>query len=325
MQFDALVAALRAVAEPTRLRLLRLCAQGELSVNELTQIMGQSQPRVSRHLKLMVEAEILVRFREGAQVFYRSAGSPLVRSVLDHLAALGNSDDLVLGRDLEQLQSIRHQRLRKAQHYFDEHAAQWDALAGLEVPAEAMQQFLQQALRRAAERQAIDNTRSQRLLDLGTGTGQVLEWLADGVAEGVGVDINTNMLGIARSRISALDATHLSVRSGDVCRLPFDDASFDVAVMHMVLHYIEEPVQVLSEARRVLPMNGVLLVVDFAPHAMESLRQDHQHRWLGFSDQQLQRFCQHSGLRILHSDVLAGSVLTVKLWMCSTAMGSGSW
>ncbi len=305
MQFNALVSALRAAAEPTRLRLLRLCAEGELSVGELTQILGQSQPRVSRHLKLMVDAGLLKRFREGVQVFYRVESLPIVTIVLGELSP----DDRVLEHDFAQLEGIRRQRAQRAQRYFDEHAAQWDALHGLDVPAEQLRRALLDALN---ERTASQDP--PRLLDLGTGTGQVLDWLAEHIASGVGVDLNTSMLALARARLTG--HPHLSVRAADLFQLPFDDASYDLAVMHMVLHFIDQPARALREARRVLAPGGRLLIVDFAPHSMESLREEHEHRWLGFADEPIGHYAAQAGLRLVSAKRLVEAPLAVTLWRC---------
>ena len=306
-----LVAALKAAAEPTRLRILKLLAAEELNVKDLTQILSQSQPRISRHLKLLVESGLIERFQEGSWVYFhvseRSQGGNLVRRVLDLVA----SDDPILARDNDRLKKLKRQREDNAQRYFKQHAAEWDEIRDLYVPEGAIEQ---------AMREALGEGPFNVLVDLGTGTGRVLEVFANDYRRGLGLDLNQTMLSYARSRLSAADLDHAEVRHGDLYNLALPDRSADGVVMHQVLHYLSEPALALQEAARILAPGGRLLVVDFAPHDLEFLRRDHAHERLGFPDSQMQAWCTAAGLQHFDSMTLKPAKtakdqkLTVTLW-----------
>lgn len=303
---DHVLAALRAAAEPTRLRLLSLCAQGELTVSELVAVLGQSQPRVSRHLKLMCEGGLLERFREGAWVFYRlsrdGAGGELARRCLDLVPA----DDPQITRDNARLGAIKQARAEAASAFFDANAGRWAELRGLhvdEVEVEA-------ALLAAFERRAVHD-----LLDIGTGTGRLLELLGPKVQRGEGVDASREMLSLARARLEAAGLRHCGVRQGDMYALPFADAGFDAVVIHQVLHFADNPALAVSEAGRMLRPGGLLALVDFAPHQLESLREEQNHRRLGFTDAEVEGWCASAGLIMKNIVSLPGGPLTVTLWL----------
>jgi len=303
---EAVLAALRAAAEPTRLRLLSLCAQGELSVSDLVAILGQSQPRVSRHLKLMCEGGLLERFREGAWVFYRTArsgpGAPLAEQTL----RLVPSDDPQRQRDDARLSAIKQARADSAARYFAENAARWAELRSLHVDDAEVERSLTQLL-------------SPRplgtLLDLGTGTGRMLELLGPKAEQAEGVDGSHEMLSIARAKLDAANLKQCSLRQGDLYALPFTADSFDSAILHQVLHFAESPAAVVAEAARVLRPRGRLVIVDFAPHELESLRADHNHRRLGFSDAEVSQWCAEAGLPVTSILRLPGQPLTVNIWL----------
>lgn len=297
---EELLSGLRAVAEPTRLRLLALCAQGEMTVSELTQILGQSQPRVSRHLKLLCEAGLLERLPEGSWVFYRLAGRELAR----RLAALLPADDAVLARDLKGLAAVRGQRAERAAAYFRDNAAHWDAIRSLHVDeAEVERRLLQ----------LVPPEKVNDLLDIGTGTGRVLELFGQHGVSGVGIDMSREMLAVARAKLSQADLRNCYVRQGDMYRLPFPDRSFDAVTIHQVLHFADEPAHAIAEAARVLRPGGRLVIADFAPHRLDQLRDQHAHRRLGFADHEVTGWIAAAGLtpgQVVH---LPGT-LTVSLW-----------
>lgn len=302
---DALLTGLRAAGEPTRLRLLALCAHGELSVTELTQILAQSQPRVSRHLKLLVEAGLLSRFREGALVFYRIAeegpSAKLARVLVDMLPG----QDAELNRDLTRLETIRQQRAEVAVAYFKENAADWHRIRKLYVAEEEVERRL---------KGLIGDQRIGTFLDIGTGTGRLLELFADQIERGVGIDTSPEMLAMARHVLEQAKLRHVHVRKGDMYSMPIDDGSVDLATLHLVLHYSLQPQIVISEAARTLKPGGRLVIVDFEPHQQEQLRSEHKHQRLGFSTAEINRAMSQAGLVAMHHESLAGTPLTVAIW-----------
>jgi ubiquinone/menaquinone biosynthesis C-methylase UbiE/DNA-binding transcriptional ArsR family regulator len=303
---DTLLVGLRAAGEHTRLRILALCARSELSVSELVQILGQSQPRVSRHLKLMVEAGLLERIPEGAQVFLRLASNSDAARLSRALVDLIPEADAGLSRDLSRLQQVRDARAQRAQDYFQTVAKSWDSIRSLHVSQQRVEDRLLEI---------IGDEPVAELLDIGTGTGRILEILAPRVEHGVGIDLSSGMLAVARSNIERHGYTQLQVRKGDMYRLPMENHSVDLAIVHMVLHYSDEPLEVIREAARVLRPRGRLILVDFAAHGEEKLRDEFKHHRLGFSDDEIRRWCEECGLDpALAADQLPGSPLTVKFW-----------
>lgn len=308
---ESLLAALKAAAEPTRLRLLAILARGELAVSELTRVLHQSQPRVSRHLKLLCDAGLLDRWPEGAWVFYRLAergeGARVARSLLELLPA----NDPELARDLERLDHVRHERAERAAVYFRDNAAGWDRIRSLYV-GEA-----------TVERAMLDATAEEALgdlVDLGTGTGRILEVFAARVRNGIGIDVSHAMLDAARAKLHDRGISNCQVRWGSVYDVPLPSACADVVTLHHVLHFLSDPAAALKDAARLLRPHGRLLLVDFAPHGMEFLRADYAHRRLGFADDEVTRWCEVAGLgaepvRHLEAASEAGhGTLTVSLW-----------
>jgi ubiquinone/menaquinone biosynthesis C-methylase UbiE/DNA-binding transcriptional ArsR family regulator len=303
---DILMTALRAAAEPTRLRLLALCADSQLTVSELTQILGQSQPRVSRHLKLLCEAGLLERVPEGTWAFYRVgdrlAGAPLVRA----LATLLPAGDPILARDNERLMAVKRARSDAAERYFRDNAAQWSAIRSLHIDEAQVEAAV---LKMLDHGQPIGD-----LLDIGTGTGRLLEILGPRVKRGLGVDTSRDMLSIARSNLERAGIKHCQVRQADMYALPLDSSSMDAAVIHQVLHFADEPQKAIQEAVRVLKPGARLVIVDFAPHDLEDLRARHAHRRLGFADAEVRAWCAAAGLDLDPVTVLPGHPLTVHVW-----------
>jgi ubiquinone/menaquinone biosynthesis C-methylase UbiE len=302
---EHLLAALRAVAESTRLRLVVLCARGELTVSELTQILGQSQPRVSRHLKLLCEAGLLDRFREGSWVFYRlSRASPAAALTRQLVAACGETDPTI-ALDLQRLAAIKRQRSDLASAYFRDNAPHWHNIRSLYVDEREVE---------AALIEILDAVRPRDLLDIGTGTGRILEIVGSRVELALGIDQSREMLAVARVNLERAGLENGSVRLGDMYRLALPDASFDAVVIHQVLHYADRPAAAIAEAARVLRPNGILVLVDFAPHALEFLRDEHAHRRLGFADSEVAEWCEAAGLDPAAPRHLPGDPLTVVIW-----------
>ena len=301
-----LIAGLKAAGEPTRLRLLALCANGELSVTELTQILAQSQPRVSRHLKLMVEAGLLTRLREGSMVFYRIADQHPTASLARKLVELLPEKDPGLQRDMARFEKIRQKRAQIADTYFQENAAQWDKIRALHVPeAEVENRLLA----------IVGKERIPSFLDIGTGTGRLLELFAPQVDQGLGIDLSSEMLTIARTQLEKHNLKHLQVRKSDMYTMPIDDQTIDLATLHLVLHYSQEPGAVIAEASRTLVTGGRLLIVDFASHEEEQLRIEHKHVRLGFHDDEIAKLMQQNQLALSNTETLVGNPLTVKIWL----------
>jgi len=301
------VEVLRAAGEPTRLRILALLAREELAVMELGQILDQSQPRVSRHLKLLSEAGLVERFPDGAWMFYRLAASD-ERGLVDQLLAPLDHDDPVLARDAERLQTVHTERLEAAGDYFARNAARWDELRSLYVPEASVE---------AAILRAAGTERLSCLVDLGSGTGRMLTLLGDRADLLIGLDLSQQMLNIARRQTREAGLERCVLRHGDIFATRLAAASADLVVVHQVLHYLSDPAKAVAEAARILTPGGRLLIVDFAPHRLEFLREAHQHRRLGFADVEMGRWLEAAGLDAAAPVTLAPASadgLTVKIW-----------
>lgn len=310
---DQLLQGLRAAAEPTRLRILALCARGELTVSDLTAILGQSQPRVSRHLKVLVEAGLLQRLREGTWAFYRlsdtGTAAGLARSLVGFIP---DGNDIVV-RDLERLGSVKQLRADVASSFFRRNAGEWDGIRKLYINDEEVERALLSLLPRHDV---------HGLLDIGTGTGRILEIFGNDIDRGVGVDLSREMLAVARVNLDKLGLRNCHVRYGDMNQLPLTHESFDAVTFHLVLHYAEDPQAAVKEAARFLEPGGRLVIVDFAPHEEEKLRTEHAHRWLGFEDGEVKSWFEAAGLAPGRTVRLPGDPLTVCLW--SAARGSAA-
>jgi ArsR family transcriptional regulator len=293
------------VAETTRLRLLVLCAGSELTVSELAQILGQSQPRVSRHLKLLCEAGLLDRFREGSWVFYRLSSGSAASALSRHLVAACGKADETIALDLQRLAAIKRQRAEAAAAYFRENAAQWHRIRSLYVDEREVETALSETVAAAGPHD---------LLDIGTGTGRMIEVLGPRVVHALGIDQSREMLAVARVNLEHAGLSNSIVRLADMYQLPLADASFDAVVIHQVLHYADRPAAAIAEAARVLRPNGILVVVDFAPHALEFLRDEHAHRRLGFADADVDEWCRAADLDPDPARRLPGDPLTVVIW-----------
>lgn len=305
---EQLLQGMKAAAEGTRLRILSLCAHGELTVSDLVRVLGQSQPRVSRHLKLLVDAGLLERHQEGNWAWYRlaeTAGGARNAELARQLIDLIPEDDDVQALDLSRLEDIKAERARVAADYFRANAASWSEVRALHVdPAK-----VDAALRDVVLRQGVEN-----LLDIGTGTGRVLELVAPDVTSAIGVDLSREMLAVARHNLDKADLRHCQVRHADMYQLPFPGERFDAVTLHMVLHYSEDPGQVIAEAARVLQPGGRVVIVDFAPHAMTTLLEQHAHRWPGFDDAEVNRSFRAAKLSPESPVRLDGDPLTVTIW-----------
>jgi SAM-dependent methyltransferase len=304
---ERLLASLRAAAEPTRLRLLALAGRGAFCVSEFTEILGQSQPRLSRHLKLLCDCGLLDRVREGANVWFALPHGEAGALARDLVARLPE-DDPILEADRRQAARVLAERARVASESFRRQGADWDEMRALDLPAPAVEAALL----------ALVPDSAGRLLDIGTGTGRVLELLAPRVSQGVGVDASKSMLALARSRLARVGLTHCSVRLADMYRLPLSQASFDTAVVQMVLHYAEDPEGALAEIARVLRPGGQLIVIDLAHHGRDDLVAKLAHRWPGFTDEAMRALLAQAGLEQGEPRTIDGK-LAIRLWPATRA------
>jgi len=308
---ETLLNGLRAAGEQTRLRLLALLSRNELTVSELTWILGQSQPRVSRHLKLLSDAHLVERIQEGAWAFYRLADRGPGTEILAALVALLPDDDADLNRDRQRLEAVKRDRAQAASAYFRDIARNWDRIRDLYVAESDVEQ---------AMLAAVGDGPIGSLLDLGTGTGRILQVFAERIDRGLGIDASREMLSVARANLAKQNLNHCRVRHGDIYNLSLPAGSVDVVTIHHVLHFLDNPATAIAEAAAALRPRGKLLIVDFAPHSLELLRTDYAHRRLGFDDTEVTAWCLAAGLedvRVSHLTVTGASraeKLTVSVW-----------
>src|SRR5580692_3956668 len=309
LAFPALTTMLKAAGEATRLRILALIAEAELTVSDLTEILRQSQPRLSRHLRLLAEAGLVERFREGSWAFFRLAerggGADIARALIARL----DSADATIVRDRERLAAVRSTRAAAAQNYFRRHAAEWDRIRKLHVADTAVEDAI---------RTALADKPIRSLLDLGTGTGRMLELFAEDIERGLGLDLSLDMLALARARLDRAGLKNCSVRRGDIYDLALPRDAFDVVIIHQVLHFLDDSGRAVREAARVLRPGGRLLVVDFAPHDLEFLREEHAHRRLGFANETVTQWLEAAGLDFINQQTLAPgpqAKIAVSIWL----------
>ncbi len=313
---DAMLDVLRAIGEETRLRIAALLRHGELTVSDLTEILGQSQPRISRHLKLLNEAGVVDRHREGSWVFFHLATGGPMGELVDRVLSEIDPHDPAAAADLDRLDIVRHRRITAAQEYFAGIAPIWDEERSLHAPDELVE---------AAILEALGDEPHPTVVDLGTGTGRMLQ-LVDGHGEGferaVGLDNSHSMLAVARANLGRAEVHGVELRQGDVYSPPLAPAAFDLAVIHQVLHYLDDPARAVNEAARLLRPGGRLLIVDFAPHRVEELRTAHAHRRLGFRSEVVAEWFARSGLELERTRTIAATApldpglgIDVSLWL----------
>ena len=317
---ETVLAGLRAASEATRLRIVAVLAEGELTVSELCRILGQTQPRVSRHLKLLCDAGLLVRHSEGTSAFYSPSRAEPGRSIFRSVLSLVDRQDKTLVADRSRLDAIRAERANAAGQYFEQIANLWDGIRSLHVADTEVEEMLLST----ADAHRIDGRKISSLLDIGTGTGRVLELFADRIEHGLGIDLSAGMLNLARTNLVADGNHHCSVRHGNIYALNVEPGSYDLAILHHVLHFLEDPAAAITAAAETLRPGGQLIIVDFAPHQLETLRRDHAHRRLGFADDEVSTWCTAAELdnvavtHLVPPPTQAGTpeteLLTVSFW-----------
>ncbi len=309
--FSPILDMLRAAGEPTRLRILALLRQRDLSVGELVQVLGQSQPRLSHHLKTLASAGLVERLPEGSFVFYRAASDAVGRAFLDSLFVQLPENSVALERDKMQLAAVSQARADHAEAYFSDVAETWDTVRALHYPNDLIEQSLLEIAGAGPFR---------RIVDFGTGTGRMLTLLADKAEEAEGIDFSHQMLTVARANLERAGIETARVRQGDVAAVPFEDATADLVIIHQVLHFMLAPGTAIAEAARILEPGGRAIVVDFAPHELEFLRTEHGHQRLGVRDDNMQSWARDAGL-LLHAPqsfkppVGSDPGLTVNIWL----------
>jgi ubiquinone/menaquinone biosynthesis C-methylase UbiE len=303
----------RALADASRLRILALVRTMELSVGELAQVLGQSQPRVSRHVKILIDAGLAERRKEGSWVFVALGEDARVAPVLAALDAWGLGDEAAA--DVARLAAVRADRAAAAAAWFEGHAGEWDAIRSLHVAEEQVERAMCALL-------GVDGAATAslgRLIDIGTGTGRMIELFAHAASSALGIDRSSEMLRLARAKLGERGLANAELRQADLYALPLGDAGADVAILHHVLHFAQQPGAAIAEAARVLAPGGRLLIADFAPHDREELRARDAHTRLGFSDAQISGWFDAAGLMPQRTEMLEGGELTVKLWLARKA------
>ena len=297
----------RALGDATRLRIVQLVRRMELSVGELAQVLGQSQPRVSRHVKILCDAGLLARRKEGSWVFVALGRPDAVTPVAAALDGWAGEDHWAVA-DTARLQAVRADRAAAAAAWFESHAGEWDAIRSLHVAEEQVE---------AAMAAVLGDGPLGVLLDIGTGTGRMLELFGERADSALGIDRSSEMLRLARAKLQSRVNTEL--RQADLYKLPLTDGAADVAILHHVLHFAADPAAAIGEAARALGDGGRLLIADFAPHDREELRERDAHVRLGFADEQVAAWCAAAGLMMARVETLGGGELTVKLWLARKA------
>nr|WP_047166932.1 metalloregulator ArsR/SmtB family transcription factor [Sphingomonas sp. Y57] len=301
------LAIFRALADPTRLRIFHLLRAMELSIGELAQVLGQSQPRVSRHVKILTDAGLAERRKEGSWVFLGLGRDECVAPLFAAMDDWGrDGDDAWVVADRARLAAVRADRAAAAARYFAEHAEEWDAIRSLHVPESAVEQRILAML---------SDGPIGRMVDIGTGTGRMIELVGGRASSALGIDRSPEMLRLARVKIAEAGLDHAELRQGDMYALPLGDGSADLVILHQVLHFAQHPAAAIAEAARLLGAGGRLLIVDFASHELEDLRTRDAHVRLGFADHQIDGWFQAAGLGFDRVEELVGDALTVKLWL----------
>ena len=303
---NTLVKILKALAEPSRLRLLVLCNQGEFSVSELVYILGQSQPRVSRHLKILCDAGLLQKIREGSWMLYQLTSETEVAVIAKEILNSIPKDDPIVALDHIRLSSVQAERSRSAANYFRFNAAQWDQLRRLHVEDQKVEKIIDSLFKKEP---------ISKFLDLGTGTGRMLELVGTHAGKVVGIDLSREMLVVARVNMEKTGLKNYSIRQGDMYQLKIPDDEYDVVCIHQVLHFAAEPNKAIAESTRVLQPGGRLIIVDFLAHKMLELREIFHHSRLGFSDGEIVHWFQRNGLKFTTPTHLPGGQLTVGIWV----------
>ncbi len=306
---DKISTALKVLGHPERLRILALLSRGELTVSELVQILGLSQPRITQYINSLEMAGIIERLKEGSWVFSRiRRGNEAITALVATTLAVLPETDAVLASDRKRLEDVRSERAKSAAAFFANVANDRDQLGD---------EYLPQTDIEASMRSLIGDSDYDYMVDLGTGTGRILEVFSDRIRRGSGIDNNTDMLKVARSNLAHAHHAHISVRQGDLHATPLEEGVADLVTLHQVLHYLDDPQEAISEAARIMIAGGVLLVVDFEAHKFDDFRDRYAHRRLGFSDSDIGQWCVDAGLTLVTTEIVKTPKdrPDVKIWL----------
>ncbi|CAM1642706.1 ArsR/SmtB family transcription factor [Bartonella apis] len=312
LALNEMVDVLKAVAETTRLRILFLLDKGDLTVSDITKILGQSQPRVSRHLRLLMEARLIERYQEGAWAYFSLSSCSLRREMLKIVLQHIDVEDNLINADLMRLGEVKKERSLAAAAYFSKNAHDWDKLRLLHVPDNTVEQTMVEL---------VGTTPFQSMLDIGTGTGSLLKLFAPLYTRAIGIDNNRDMLAVARVNLDKAGVSNAQVRLGDVANLPVEKETFNLVTIYQVLHFLSDPEVAIFEAARVMRPGARLIIVDYAPHELEYLREKYAHVRMGFSDSQMEYWLDKAGLTLEKTLSFQpqqnGNTkgLTLKLWL----------
>ena len=312
LALNEMVDVLKAVAETTRLRILFLLDKGDLTVSDITKILGQSQPRVSRHLRLLMEARLIERYQEGAWAYFSLSSCSLRREMLKIVLQHIDVGDNLINADLMRLGEVKKERSLAAAAYFSKNAHDWDKLRLLHVPDNTVEQTMVEL---------VGTTPFQSMLDIGTGTGSLLKLFAPLYTRAIGIDNNRDMLAVARVNLDKAGVSNAQVRLGDVANLPVEKETFNLVTIYQVLHFLSDPEVAIFEAARVMRPGARLIIVDYAPHELEYLREKYAHVRMGFSDSQMEYWLDKAGLTLEKTLSFQpqqnGNTkgLTLKLWL----------
>ncbi len=308
LELENILSVLKAAGEETRLRILALFKTGELTVTELVTVLRQSQPRISRHLRLLCEAGLLERHREGTWIFYRLVEGDEKAKLVKAIMTFIPYSDQTLQHDQERLAEVKKEREIKASQYFQDNAANWDQIRSLYVPEKQVEKYLLEITK---------GIEANDLLDVGTGTGRMLELFSKRASRGTGIDLSREMLAIARSHLEKKNIQNMQVRQGDMYDLALKDESMDLVLFHQVLHFANDPLAAIKETSRILRPKGTAVIIDFLPHNIEKLRDEHAHRRLGFSVSEVEDWCNATGLMIKSTEIMRGCELDIAIWVAS--------
>lgn len=300
--------ALKTLGHPERLRILALLSRGELTVSELVQILNLSQPRVTQYIKSLETAGIIERLKEGSWVFSRiKRGNAAISALVATTLATLPPHDPILEADLRRLEDVRAERSIAADAFFANVANDIGTLGDEYIPKANIESML----RKMAGKGPFDN-----MVDLGTGTGRMLEVFADRVTRGSGIDNNVHMLKVARHKLAENNYNHIRVRQGDLTATPIESGGADLVTLHQVLHYLDDPQSAIIEAARILSPEGIVLIADFEAHDQEDFRAEYAHRRLGFEDSDIENWLLNAGLTLSRVETIKtqSSRPNVKIW-----------
>ena len=285
---------LRALSDPTRLRIIALLEKDELSVNELQEITRMGQSRISTHLGLLLDSGLVESRREGKRTFYKLAPTPNgTTGEFIQLAIRGAKELPEQGGDQVNLKRILNRRREQAQVYFNQIAGRFDRVYG---PGRSWQAFGQLLLRVLPP---------LVVADLGSGEGLLSELLARRCKKVIAVDNSEKIVAFGAAKAKKNGLRNLEFRLGDLQNPPVEPDSVDLVVLSQALHHAEKPSEAIAAARRILKPGGQLMVLDLLKHKFEQAHELYGDRWLGFAESDLHQWFEQAGLKKIEVNVVA--------------------